>query len=90
MSFEKGTLLEPVYVALYGIEQVSIKLSDPVVVCGAGPIGVISAILAHAAGAAPLVITDIDQGRLEFAENKYLEFGLSMLNVVLSLIWLLK
>lgn len=69
MSFEEGALLEPVSVALAGIQESGVKLADPVLVCGAGPIGVISAILARAAGAAPLVITDIDQGRLDFAKK---------------------
>lgn len=69
MTFEQGALLEPISVAMAGIEQSGLKLSDPVLICGAGPIGVISAILARAAGAAPVVITDIDQGRLNFAKK---------------------
>lgn len=69
MSFEEGALLEPISVAMAGIEQSGVRLADPVLICGAGPIGVISAILARAAGAAPLVITDIDQGRLDFAKK---------------------
>ncbi|ANB15136.1 L-iditol 2-dehydrogenase SOR1 [Sugiyamaella lignohabitans] len=69
MSFENGALLEPISVGIAGIEQSGVKLADPVVICGAGPIGVVSAALARAAGAAPLVITDIDQGRLDFAKK---------------------
>jgi L-iditol 2-dehydrogenase len=69
MTFEQGALLEPISVAMAGIEQAGVRLSDPVLICGAGPIGLISAILARAAGAAPLVITDIDQGRLDFAKK---------------------
>lgn len=69
MTFENGAMLEPVSVCLQGIDHVGIKLGDPVVICGAGPIGVISAICARAAGAAPIVITDIDQGRLDFSKQ---------------------
>jgi L-iditol 2-dehydrogenase len=69
LSFEQGALLEPISVAVAGIEQSGVRLSDPVLICGAGPIGLISAILARAAGAAPLVITDIDIGRLEYAKK---------------------
>jgi len=69
MSFEFGALLEPLCVALAGIERAGVKLGDPVVVCGAGPIGIISALCARAAGAVPLVITDIDANRLSFAEK---------------------
>ena len=39
------------------------------VVFGAGPIGLISLAVAKAAGACPLVITDLDRGRLDFAEK---------------------
>ncbi len=36
-------------------------------VCGAGPIGLVTAICCRAAGCEPLVITDVDEGRLAFA-----------------------
>jgi L-iditol 2-dehydrogenase len=39
------------------------------VICGAGPIGMVSLLAAHAAGAAPLVITDLDENRLEMAKR---------------------
>lgn len=69
ISYEEGALLEPISVGLAGIRQAELELGDPVVVCGAGPIGIVSAILARAAGAAPLVITDINQHRLEMASK---------------------
>ncbi|KAK9386659.1 chaperonin 10-like protein [Lipomyces mesembrius] len=69
MSFGKGALLEPLCVALSGIENAGVKLGDPVVILGAGPIGIVSALCARAAGAEPLVITDIAEGRLAFAKT---------------------
>lgn len=69
MSYEDGALLEPICVSLVGVQHAKVGLADPVVICGAGPIGVISAACAKAAGAEPLVITDIDSGRLEFAQK---------------------
>ncbi|KAA8915939.1 hypothetical protein TRICI_001953 [Trichomonascus ciferrii] len=69
MSYEDGALLEPICVSLVGVEHANVGLADPVVICGAGPIGVISAACARAAGAEPLVITDIDQGRLDYAKK---------------------
>lgn len=44
-------------------------MGDPLVICGAGPIGIIVLLSANAAGAAPIVITDIDQSRLAFAKK---------------------
>lgn len=69
MSFENGALLEPLSVALAGMERAGVHLGDPVLVCGAGPIGLITTACCAAAGAEPIIITDIDPGRLKFAKE---------------------
>ncbi len=69
MSFENGALLEPLSVALAAMERSGVKLGDPVLICGAGPIGLIALLCCRAAGAEPIVITDIDEGRLKFAKE---------------------
>ncbi|KAI0466634.1 GroES-like protein [Xylaria cf. heliscus] len=69
MSYEDGAMLEPLSVALAGMQRSGIKLGDPVLVCGAGPIGLITLLCCKAAGACPIVITDIDEGRLKFAKE---------------------
>ncbi|KAK3671677.1 hypothetical protein LTR78_008410 [Recurvomyces mirabilis] len=69
ISFEEGALLEPLSVALAGIDRSGLRLGDPLVICGAGPIGMVSLLAAHAAGSAPIVITDIDEHRLAKAKS---------------------
>ena len=69
MTFEEGALLEPLCVALAGSQRANVKLGDSVVVCGAGPIGLVTLLCCRAAGAEPLVVTDVDQGRLDFAQK---------------------
>ena len=69
MSFEDGSMLEPLSVALAGMERSGVKLGDPVLICGAGPIGLVTLLCCKAAGAEPIVITDIDDGRLNFAKE---------------------
>lgn len=69
ITFEEGALLEPLTVALAGIDRSGLRLADPVVICGAGPIGLVTLLAANAAGAAPIVITDIDQNRLAKAKE---------------------
>lgn len=69
MSYEDGALLEPLSVALAGMQRANITLGDSVLVCGAGPIGLVTLACVKAAGAEPIVITDIDQGRLDFAKK---------------------
>ncbi|KAI9682316.1 MAG: L-arabinitol 4-dehydrogenase [Caeruleum heppii] len=69
MSLEDGAMLEPLSVALAAIERSGVKLGDPVLICGAGPIGLITLLCCRAAGAEPILITDVDEGRLKFAKN---------------------
>ncbi|KAL7269108.1 L-arabinitol 4-dehydrogenase [Rhizina undulata] len=69
MSFEDGSLLEPLSVALAAVDRSGLKLGDAALICGAGPIGLVALLCAKAAGAEPIVITDIDAGRLKFAQE---------------------
>lgn len=69
MTFEQGALLEPLCVALAGLQRAEVRLGDAVLICGAGPIGLMTLLCCRAAGAEPLVITDIDEGRLAFAKS---------------------
>ncbi|KAJ9642061.1 hypothetical protein H2201_005989 [Coniosporium apollinis] len=69
MTYEEGSLLEPLSVALAGIDRSNLRLGDSLVICGAGPIGLVSLLAAHAAGAAPIVITDLDENRLARAKE---------------------
>ncbi|KAG8529002.1 uncharacterized protein KY384_006691 [Bacidia gigantensis] len=69
MSYENGALLEPLCVALAGIQRSGLRIGDPVLICGAGPIGLVTLLCCEAAGATPILITDIDVGRLDFAKQ---------------------
>ena len=69
MSYEEGALLEPLSVALAGIDRSGLRMGDPLVICGAGPIGMVTLLAANAAGAAPIVITDLDENRLKVAKS---------------------
>ncbi|KAA1072506.1 hypothetical protein PGT21_002292 [Puccinia graminis f. sp. tritici] len=69
ITFEEGSLLEPLAVALAGIERANVRLGDPALVCGAGPIGLVTLLACRAAGACPLVITDLSEARLNFAKR---------------------
>ncbi|RJE22738.1 Dehydrogenase [Aspergillus sclerotialis] len=69
VSYAEGALLEPLSVVMNGIRSAGLSLGRGVVVCGAGPIGLIALAAARASGAHPVVITDIDPGRLAFARK---------------------
>lgn len=69
MTFAEGALLEPLSVAMSGIRMAQLSLGRGAVVCGAGPIGLITLAAARASGAYPIVVTDLDAGRLAFAKS---------------------
>lgn len=69
LTYEDGAMLEPLSVALAGVQRANLNLGDPVLICGAGPIGLVTLLCAKAAGACPIVITDIAQERLDFART---------------------
>jgi len=69
VSFAEGALLEPLSVVMHGIKSAGLSLGRGAVICGAGPIGLIALAAARASGAHPLVITDLEPKRLEFARS---------------------
>jgi L-iditol 2-dehydrogenase len=54
---------------MHGISRTRLSLGRGVVVCGAGPIGLIALAAARASGAHPIVITDLEPKRLAFAKE---------------------
>ncbi|KAK5121458.1 hypothetical protein LTR85_005291 [Meristemomyces frigidus] len=70
MSFSQGALLEPLSVILHAVKQCggSIGIGRPALICGAGPIGLCALAAAKSSGAWPIVITDVDQSKLDFAQ----------------------
>jgi L-iditol 2-dehydrogenase len=69
VSYAEGALLEPLSVVMHGIKTAGLSLGRGAVICGAGPIGLIALVAARASGAHPLVITDLEAGRLAFAKK---------------------
>ncbi|KAH7406648.1 chaperonin 10-like protein [Phaeosphaeria sp. MPI-PUGE-AT-0046c] len=69
VSYAEGALLEPLSVVMHGIQSAGLSLGRGAVICGAGPIGLIALAAARASGAHPLVITDLEPQRLEFAKK---------------------
>ncbi|KAL7419455.1 hypothetical protein Q5752_006293 [Cryptotrichosporon argae] len=64
MTYAQGALIEPLSVAYNAVVRAAPYLGQPVVVAGAGPIGLAMALCARAAGASPIVVTDLEENRL--------------------------
>lgn len=69
MSYEVGTLAEPVSCCLHGMLKAGVKPGDNVVVIGDGPIGLIHLRLAKALGASRVAVTGHHDERLELAKQ---------------------
>ncbi|WP_019204468.1 NAD(P)-dependent alcohol dehydrogenase [Tsukamurella sp. 1534] len=71
VSDEAAALFEPLSVGIASVRKAGIGLGGSVLIAGAGPIGLLCAQVASAAGATRVVVTDLDAGRREAA----LRFG---------------
>jgi L-iditol 2-dehydrogenase len=64
LSERAAALTEPLACLLNSHDRLDLRRDEPVVVLGAGPIGIMHAMLCRAAGCSPLVVTDVDASRL--------------------------
>ena len=64
LADEVAALVEPLAVIVRSLHQAKFSLLDSAVVTGAGPIGLLTAIVLKHAGASRIIVSDIDQGRL--------------------------
>jgi (R,R)-butanediol dehydrogenase/meso-butanediol dehydrogenase/diacetyl reductase len=63
----EGAVIEPASVAAYGVDRAGVAGGDVVLVTGAGPIGILSAMYARAVGAATVVIAEPNPNRADLA-----------------------
>ena len=64
LSDKVAALVEPLAVIVRSLHQARFNLLDSAVVTGAGPIGLLTAIVLRHAGASRIIVSDIDKGRL--------------------------
>jgi len=69
MSLEEGALMEPLAVGVHACRRAGVSLGKKVLICGAGPIGLVNLLTAKAMGASEIIITDIAQNRLDVAKS---------------------
>jgi L-iditol 2-dehydrogenase len=67
LSYEEAALAEPFACVINGQEKVSVTAGDAVVICGAGPIGLLHVKLARLSGARAIVVSEPSATRREAA-----------------------
>lgn len=73
ISFDEGTLIEPLACVIRGQRMMGIRPGQSVLILGAGVSGLLHMLWARAQGAARVIVTDINDFRLNLAQ----EFGAS-------------
>lgn len=69
VSFAEGAFVEPLAVGLHGATKARIEPGQIAVVLGAGTIGLMTALSARAAGAARVLVTDVQDEKLALAAS---------------------
>ncbi len=69
MNFTQGSLVEPLAVAMRAVNQTEYKLSESVMIIGAGTIGLLTILAARMKGAAKIIVSDMNEHRLAMAEK---------------------
>jgi L-iditol 2-dehydrogenase len=75
MKPEHAALAEPVSCGVNSVEQCNIEDGDTVLVMGAGPMGIINAVVARGLGASQIIMSEINPSRLTQCED----FGFDIL-----------
>jgi len=69
MTFEEGALLEPLSVGVQACRRSHVQAGSHVLITGAGPVGLVSLLVAKASGATKVIVTDVMDNRLEVAKK---------------------
>lgn len=67
VSLAEGAMVEPLAVGMHAAAKVRIKPGDVAIVMGAGPIGMVTALAALAGGCSRVIMTDVQQPKLDLA-----------------------
>jgi len=69
MSYETAALVEPFSVGVHAVSRGELKAGETVIIFGMGPIGLVTAAAAKAAGAGMIIGVDLEKSRLEVAKK---------------------
>jgi len=69
VAYEEAAITEPLACVLHGVDEARLKLGDTVAIIGAGPIGLLHLLTVRRMGAAKVMMIDLVDERLKFAEK---------------------
>jgi len=78
VTLEEGVLLEPLSVGVHACRRVGVTLGSVILICGAGPIGLVNLMVARFMGASKIIISDLAENRLQVAKELGADFVLKV------------
>ncbi len=67
VSYAEGAMVAPLAVGMHAANKARIRPGDVAIVMGAGPIGMVTALAALAGGCSQIIMTDVQQPKLDLA-----------------------
>ncbi|MFX3617869.1 MAG: galactitol-1-phosphate 5-dehydrogenase [Sporolactobacillus sp.] len=67
VSLKEAALIEPLTVAIHGVDRVDVHAGARVLIFGAGTIGLMTLLTLKAKGAGPILVVDINQNKLDLS-----------------------
>lgn len=81
LSLKEAAMLEPLTVAIHGIDRVSLLSGDEVVVLGAGTIGLLTLVALRSRGVGNITVIDINENKLKLAKTVGADIVVNPLNI---------
>eukprot|EP00612_Vaucheria_litorea_P005096 CAMPEP_0171459648 /NCGR_PEP_ID=MMETSP0945-20130129/4846_1 /TAXON_ID=109269 /ORGANISM="Vaucheria litorea, Strain CCMP2940" /LENGTH=218 /DNA_ID=CAMNT_0011985705 /DNA_START=437 /DNA_END=1093 /DNA_ORIENTATION=- len=78
MTLDEAAMCEPVSVGIHACRRASVQAGMKVAILGAGPIGLVTMLVAKAFGASQVVVTDLSEQRLDIARKLEAGFCLNV------------
>ena len=69
MEDDLAVLVEPLACVIHAVRESNMKITDKALITGAGPMGILTAIVLKKAGLSDIYITEIDEYRLSVAKG---------------------
>ena len=75
VNTREGALCEPISVGIHAVRRAGVEVGDSVLIMGAGPIGLLAADVARAAGATDVAVVDVVESKLDRALDRGADFA---------------
>jgi len=77
IDMEQAAFFNLGHTGMYALRRANLQLGEPAIVMGQGFVGAITAQCARCAGALPIIVTDLDDGRLEVAKKMGVDYAIN-------------